>query len=98
MTHVLRSCAGAVFGAIVLCAAMTGPALAEEGCAESPKDTWQSVEGVREAAVANGFSNIVKVILEDGCYEVVTLNADGKIVGIHFDPVSLELVKVEDPR
>jgi hypothetical protein len=95
MTHVLRTFAA--FAAAVLLAAAL-PALAEEGCPESPKDTWQSAEEAKEAAVANGFSDIVKVILEDGCYEVVTLNANGKIVGVHIDPVSLELVKVEDPR
>jgi hypothetical protein len=73
-------------------------AWAEDLCKGGPKDKWQSVDLAKKAAAALGHANIVKVILEDGCYEVVTLNADGKIVGVLLDPVTLALAKVEDPR
>jgi hypothetical protein len=74
------------------------PVLAEEGCKATDKSLWQSPEAAKDAARAHNYTNISKVILEDGCYEVVTINADGKIVGVHFDPVTLELRKIEDPR
>ena len=73
-------------------------ASAVETCKSQPKSQWQSVDQVKKAAIALGFSKVVKVILEDNCYEVVTLDANGRIVGVQFDPVTLKLVKVEDPR
>jgi hypothetical protein len=77
-----------------------GPSMASAAdlCKGGPKSQWKSAEQAKQAAIDHGFKNTVKVILEDGCYEVVTLNADGKIVGVQFDPVTLELAKVEDPR
>ena len=73
-------------------------ASAADLCKGGPKAQWKSPEQAKKAAVDRGYTNTVKVILEDGCYEVVTLNADGKIVGVQFDPVTLELAKVEEPR
>lgn len=82
--------------AVVLLA--SGAARAAETCKGGPKSEWKSVEQVKKAAADNGFGKVVKVIVEDGCYEAVTLNADGKIVGVQFDPVTLKLHKVEEPR
>lgn len=73
-------------------------ASAVETCEVQPKSQWQSADQAKKAATALGFSKIIKVILEDNCYEVVTLDADGRIVGVQFDPVTLKLVKVEDAR
>ena len=73
-------------------------AYAYEGCKGGPRAQWKSPELAKKAAIENGFTKVQKVILEDGCYEVVTLNDDGKIVGVHFDPVTLKLEKVERPR
>ena len=73
-------------------------ALAADLCQGGPKAQWKSVDQVKKAAVDHGYTKITKVILEDGCYEVVTLNSDNKIVGVLFDPVTLKLAKVEAPR
>ena len=78
--------------------ALTNSAVAEEGCEGGPKSQWKSVDDVKSAAIEHNYHKIAKVILEDGCYEVVTINDDGKLVGVHFDPVTLELKKVEKPR
>jgi hypothetical protein len=78
--------------------AVATAAVGAEGCKGGPKSQWKSPDQAKQAAVNSGFTNIQKVILEDGCYEVVTVNGDGKIVGIHFDPVTLKLEKVEAPR
>jgi hypothetical protein len=75
-----------------------GGASAAQGCVGGPKSQWRSPNEAKQAAAALNFTRIVKVILEDGCYEVVTVNADGKIVGVQFDPVTLALHKVEDPQ
>ena len=73
-------------------------AVAEEGCEGGPKSQWKSVDQAKNAAMEHNYHKIAKVILEDGCYEVVTINDDGKLVGVHFDPVTLELKKIEAPR
>ena len=73
-------------------------AWAADLCQGGPRAQWKSVDQVKKAAVDHGYAKVVKVILEDGCYEVVTLNSDNKIVGVLFDPVTLKLAKVEDPR
>ena len=85
----------AVFSAMLVAASS---ASAVETCKAQPKSQWQSVDQVKKAAINLGFSKVVKVILEDNCYEVVTLDADNRIVGVQFDPVTLKLVKVEDAR
>lgn len=76
----------------------SGPALAVEGCKGGPKTEWKHPDEAKKAAAALNFKNIVKVILEDGCYEVVTIDDNGKIVGVQFDPVTLALYKVEEPQ
>lgn len=73
-------------------------ARAAETCKGGPRGEWKGVEQVKKAAADHGFGKVVKVILEDGCYEAVTLDAAGKIVGVQFDPVTLKLHKVEEPR
>ena len=87
-----------VFAGVVAIVIPTQAHSVEEPCKGGPKAQWKSVEQVKKAAVENGFTKITKVILEDGCYEVVTINDQGKIVGVHFDPVTLKLHKVEAPR
>lgn len=81
----------------LLLAVPPAAAMAGEGCKGGPKSAWKSPDEAKQAAIALDFTNIVKVILEDGCYEVVTINADGRFVGVHFDPVTLALRKVEEP-
>ena len=75
-----------------------GTATAADTCKGGPRSQWKSVEQVKQTAIEKGFTRVMKVILEDGCYEAVTLNAEGKIIGVQFDPVTLTIEKVEDPR
>ncbi len=81
-----------------IAATLAAPANAADLCKGGPKAEWKSAADAKKAATDLGYMNIVKVILEDGCYEVVTLNADKKIVGVQLDPVTLKLMLVEEPR
>jgi hypothetical protein len=78
--------------------AITGTALADEGCVGGEESAWKSPDEAKQAAIALNYSQISKVIIEDGCYEVVTINADGMIVGVQLDPVTLAVYKIEEPR
>lgn len=84
----------------VVTAAMlsAGAAFAANPCEGGHQSDWKSLDEVRQVARDLGYANIQKVILEDGCYEVITLNDRNQIVGVHFDPVTLKLRKVEAPR
>lgn len=73
-------------------------AVAAEGCKGGARSQWKTVEQIKQVANEHGYSKIQKVILEDGCYEVVTINDQGKIVGVQFDPVTAKLHKIEAPR
>ena len=95
-TTVLRILTFAVLGTILVLVPTI--ASAADLCKGGPKNQWKGAEQAKKAAMEHGFTKITKVILEDGCYEVVTLNAEGKIVGVLFDPVTLKLAKVEEPR
>ena len=86
----------AVLGTILLI--VPSIASAADLCKGGPKNQWKGVEQAKLAAAEHGYPKITKVILEDGCYEVVTLNAEGKVVELLFDPVTLKLEKVEGPR
>jgi hypothetical protein len=89
------------FAALAAVLAITGPAMAEgeeEGCIGGEESQWKSPEEAKQAAIALHYTNISKVIIENGCYEVVTINADNKIVGVQLDPVTLAVFKIEDPR
>ena len=77
---------------------LASSASAAEVCKGGPKNQWKGVEQAKLAAAEHGYPKITKVILEDGCYEVVTLNAEGKVVELLFDPVTLKLEKVEGQR
>jgi hypothetical protein len=78
--------------------ALTAGAHAQEGCKGGAKSEWKKPEEAEKAAIQLNHTKIVKVIVENGCYEVVTINSDGKIVGVQFDPVTLQLHKIEAPR
>jgi hypothetical protein len=73
-------------------------AAAADTCKGGPKSQWKTADQAKDAATGRGYAGIVKVLIEDGCYEVVTVNDAGRIVGIQFDPVTLTLEKIEDPR
>jgi hypothetical protein len=78
--------------------AMADDETGEEGCVGGEEAAWKSPEEAVEVAKTLNYANISKVIIENGCYEVVTINSDGKIVGVQLDPVTLALYKIEDPR
>ena len=98
VVRLARAAVVSALSATVILGLVSGSARADDLCKGGPRSSWKSVDQVKKAAIDLGYAKVVKVILEDGCYEVVTLNAEGKIVGVLFDPVTLKLAKVEDPR
>ena len=95
-TSIPQLLTSAVLGTILIGVPLS--ASAADFCKGGPKSEWKSVEQVKKTAIEHGYKNIKKVVLEDGCYEVVTVNGEGKIVDVQFDPVTLKLERIEAPR
>lgn len=94
MRHLLIS-------SLVAFAAFAAPALASgddtitgslKSCGNAPMTEWKSEAEIRRTAVGLGYQ-VRKVKVEDGCYEVYAIRADGARVEAFLNPVSGELVR-----
>ena len=64
----------------------------EENCARSEGEQ-QPMEALIEKLKAEGWQRIEEVELDDGCYEVEGLDAQGRKAELYIDPVTLDVVK-----
>ncbi|MBU2582122.1 MAG: PepSY domain-containing protein [Alphaproteobacteria bacterium] len=64
-------------------------------CSSAPQSEWRTSEDVKAAAEAQGYE-VVRVKVEDSCYEVYARGKDGRRTELYFDPVTLKIVKVKD--
>ena len=74
----------------VLCAA---PAHAEEDC-EVPMAQWQPRAAVVQLAAEKGWE-LRRIRIDDGCYEVIGRDADGRAIEVKLDPATLAVVEME---
>ena len=66
----------------------TGAAFAEDKPCSAPRDQWQPQQVLNDKLTADGWS-VKRIKIEDGCYEVYALDADGKRIESYFDPKTL---------
>lgn len=64
-------------------------------CGSHPRDQWLSVIAITEKATAQGYT-VLGVEDDDGCYDVSSRDASGKKIDIKFNPVTGEIVKIEN--
>ena len=74
----------------VLCAA---PAHAEDDC-EVPMAQWQPRAAVVQLAAEKGWE-LRRIRIDDGCYEVIGRDADGRAIEVKLDPATLAVVEME---
>jgi hypothetical protein len=72
---------------------LSGTALADDDC-NDPVASWQPRENLREKLEAEGWT-IHRIKVDDGCYEVRGLDADGVRAEASFAPASLIMMKWE---
>ncbi len=72
---------------------LSGTALADDDC-DDPVASWQPRENLREKLEAEGWT-IHRIKVDDGCYEVRGLDADGVRAEASFAPASLTMMKWE---
>lgn len=66
----------------------TGPAFAGNKECSAPKNQWQTQDTLRQKLASEGWS-IRRIKVEDGCYEVYAMSADGKRIEKSFNPATL---------
>ncbi len=69
------------------------PALAGDNCAV-PMTKWQPREAVVKLAADNGWT-LRRIRIDDGCYEVIGRDAEGRAIEVKLDPATLAVVEME---
>lgn len=69
------------------------PTLADDDC-NAPMDRWQSREAVRQMATREGWQ-IQRLKIDDGCYEIRGIDAQGRTFKAKIDPETLKVLKMK---
>lgn len=74
-------------------ALVAAPALAGDDCAV-PMTDWQPREAVVKLAEENGWE-LRRIRIDDGCYEVIGRDAEGRSIEVKLDPATLAVIEME---
>ena len=69
------------------------PAFAGDDCAV-PMIDWQPREAVIRLAAEKGWE-LRRIRIDDGCYELIGRDADGRLIAVKLDPATLAVVQME---
>ena len=74
-------------------ALVAAPALAGDDCAV-PMTDRQPREAVVKLAAENGWE-LQRIRIDDGCYEVIGRDAEGRSIEVKLDPATLAVIEME---
>jgi hypothetical protein len=74
-------------------AVVSAPALAGDDCAV-PMTDWQPREAVVKLAAEQGWA-LRRIRIDDGCYEVIGRDAQGRFIEVKLDPATLAVIELE---
>lgn len=83
--------------AVAVVVAGAGAALADDDGCEARVGDWQPRSAVVKMAEARGWT-VQRIKTDDGCYEVVCTDAEGRRFEAIVDPVTLEVIATETRR
>lgn len=86
----------ATLPALALALVAATAAQAEESC-NQPVGNWKSRDAVHAMASERGWT-LKRIKIDDGCYEVYGTDQDGRRFEAKIDPVTLDVIEVEDHR
>jgi len=72
--------------------ALSGAALADDDC-NVPMDRWQPREAVMQLGKDKGWT-VQRIKVDEGCYEIRGLDAEGHAIRVRIDPGTLELIEM----
>ena len=70
------------------------PTLADDDDCRAPLNRWQSREAVRQMATREGWQ-IQRLKIDDGCYEIRGVDAQGRSFKAKIDPETLKVLKMK---
>ena len=70
-----------------------GVALADDDCFV-PMADWQPRDAVARLAEENGWT-VRRIKIDDGCYEIIGTDAEGRRMEATVNPATLEVMKIE---
>lgn len=73
---------------------LAGFAAADSKSCHSAQETWQSQDAAMQFALDKGWS-VQEIEIDDGCYELEGMTADGKRFEAKLDPANLTVIKME---
>lgn len=79
--------------ALVACLLVVSAAHADDDC-EVPMADWQPRSAVVRLAAESGWT-VRRIRIDDGCYEVIGTDAQGRAIEVKLDPGSLAVVEME---
>lgn len=79
---------------LVLLMATAPAARAEEDECNVPMADWQPRDAVVRVATGRGWT-VRRIRIDDGCYEVHGMDAQGRPIEATLDPATLELIELE---
>jgi hypothetical protein len=74
-------------------ALIASPVLASDDCAV-PMTDWQPREAVVKLAAENGWE-LRRIRIDDGCYELIGRDAEGRSIEVKLDPATLAVIEME---
>ncbi|MBZ4023315.1 hypothetical protein CKO11_12685 [Rhodobacter sp. TJ_12] len=77
--------------------ALAGPLAAHERHCTVPLADWQPRAAVQSALEAQGLA-VMRIKIDDGCYEVDARDATGQRLWLRLDPASLEVLRQAIPH
>ncbi|WP_373504710.1 PepSY domain-containing protein [Aestuariivirga sp.] len=71
----------------------SGAAFADDDCSV-PMDDWQPREAVARLAAENGWK-VRRIKIDDGCYEIIGRDSQGRRIEVTVHPATLEVMAIE---
>ena len=78
---------------VLTLALIASPAFADEDCVV-PMTDWQPREAVVKLAADKGW-NLRRIRIDDGCYEVIGRDAEGRAIEVKLNPATLAVIEME---
>lgn len=75
---------------------VAGAAIADDDCYVSMTN-WQPREAVAKLAADKGWS-VRRIKIDDGCYEIIGHDGDGRAIEVKVNPATLVIVEMEFER
>ncbi len=72
---------------------LAGAARADDGCG-APMTDWQPRAAVADMAASRGWQ-VRRIRVDDGCYQILGQDGEGRAIEVTLDPATLDVVGIE---